>query len=273
RFLVSHSEVREEGLFDSEIMMGLQESLPHVKLGVDFISREREADELNRLIGEILRNPEPEGLILTASTLFMQRAVAAAGLPAVVLGHLHPSVKGMSFVDSNPYQIGRELTNYLLERGCGRIVCIFRQQMLPGDHIMFDTVAKTLCEQDVPGANLVMRCLPFDQAVIASEVEHFLETSGEPVGFLARVARKADLIYDTILDLHGEARAAATVVSADNRFGPNGKACSYARIKPRLSLKEQGQVLARMLVERAENGPVHIHSELLDMQLMTPEET
>ncbi|MBN2291224.1 MAG: GntR family transcriptional regulator [Pirellulales bacterium] len=271
RIFVSYSEVRDEGLFDSEIMMGLQESLPHVKLSVDFISREREAKELNHLIGEILRNPEPEGLILTASTLFIQRAVAASGLPAVVLGHLHPSVKGLSFVDSNPFQIGRELTNYLLGRECGRIVCVFRQHMLPGDHIMLDTVAKTLSEHGEPGFNLAVRCLPFDRAVIAAEVEHFLDTSEEPVGFLVRVAPKADLVYDTICERFEESRATAMVVSADDRYGSDGKERPYARIRPQISQKELGKLLGRMLVERAENGPAHIQSELLEMQLIYPE--
>ena len=271
RFLVSDSEIRGEGLFDSEIMMGLQGSLPHVKLSVNFISHENEAEELNHLIGEILRNPEPEGLILAGSTLYMQRTVAASGLPAVVFGHLYPSVKGMSFVDRDPVQIGRELTNHLLERGRRRIVCVFRQNMLPGDHIMFDTVAKTLSEKGLPGSNLVMRCLPFDQAVVASEVDHFLDSSDEPVGFLVRAATKADLIYDAIHARLGDSDSATTVVSADDRFGSTEMERPYPRMKAKLSLKEQGVVLGRMLVERAEDGPAHIRSKLLEMQLVFPE--
>ncbi len=272
RFLVSDSEIRGEGLFDSEIMMGLQGSLPHVKLGVHFIPRENEAEELNRLIGEILRNPEPEGLILTGSTLYMQRAVAASGLPAVVFGHLYPSVKGMSYVDRDPVQIGRELTNHLLERGCRRIVCVFRQNMLPGDHIMFDTVAKTLSEKGRPTSDLLMRCLPFDEEVITSEVDHFLESNDEPVGFLVRVATKADLIFDAIAARLGEDNPFATVVAADDRFASTERERHYPRISAKLSLKEQGVVLGRMLVERAEDGPAHSHSELLEVQLVSPKD-
>jgi DNA-binding LacI/PurR family transcriptional regulator len=269
RFLASDGDIRGEGLFDSEIMMGLQGSLPHVKLGVHFMSRSNETEELNRLIGEILRNPEPEGLILTGSTLYMQRAVAASGLPAVVFGHLYPSIKGMSFVDRDPIQTGRELANYLLDHGFRRIVCVFRQHMLPGDHIMFDAVAKTLSERGLPGSNLLMRCLPFDQGVVVSEVDHFLESSQEPVGFLVRAATKADLIYDTIIARLGEGNPAATVVSADDRFGSAKRERPYPRMRAKLSLREQGAVLGRMLVQRSEDGSAHGQSELLEVQLVS----
>ncbi len=272
RFLVSDGEIRGEGLFDSALMMGLQEALPHVKLGIHFVSRANEVDELNRLIGEILRNPEPEGLILTGSTLYMQRAVAASGLPAVVLGHLYPSVKGMSFVDRDPVQLGQMLTTYLLDQGHERIVFMFRQHMLPGDHLMLDAAMQVIGERGLTNSAVIMRCLPFDQEVVSGEVESVLKSSDASTGFLVRVAKKADIVYDKIIALSKGRKRNASVVAADEYFDSAIRECPYPFVRATLSLREQGMILAQMLVQRAEDGSAHCYSDLLDVEMVLPPE-
>ncbi len=269
-FLVSDSEIRNEGLFESEIMLGLQGSLPNAKIGIHLVSRDNEVKDLNHLIGDILRNPEPEGLILIGSTLYVQRTVAASGLPAVVLGHPYSSVKGILFVDRDPVQIGCELANHLLDLGCRRIVCVFRQSVRPGDHVMYDTVVKTLAARGLPGPNLAIRCLPFDREIVASEVHNFLESSEEPLGFLVQSPNKAAMICDIVAAKSNSGRPAALVASASEHRSSPEESLFYSCMRTKLSLKEQGELLGQMLVKRVEQGPSYTKSELLEMQLIPP---
>ncbi len=272
RFLIAEQEIRSEGLFDSDVMMGFQEQLPHVKLGIHSVPRTNEAEEMQRLVAEVLRNAEPEGLVLVGATLGMQRAVAASGVPAVVFGHPYPSVKGLSFVDRDQRQIGRTLAQYLLKQGCRRIVCMFRRRMLPGDHLLLDAVGATLMEAGLAGPSLTVRCLPHDAEVIRAEVNGILDASDGPIGLLARVSLMAEIVAETVAARDNRTRYQATVVSGGDYYSRESRGTSFPFIRSKTSLREEGSVLARVLLQQFEEGASDSFSELLEIQLANANE-
>ena len=272
-FLMSDREIRSEGLFDSDMVLGLQSVVPGTKLLFDAIARNDEEEAIREVIASALRLPEPEGFVLVNSTLSMQRAFAASELPCVVLGHRYPSVSGIPFVDRDQRKVGTLLAGHLVRRGHRHIIYLARQRFLPGDHVALDAVRDTLAEAGLPLSALTLRCLPHDREVVTEELAGLLSQFDTPPAILARTAVLADAAIEAVAAAGLTPHEDVTIVAADF-FRSSSESPGFPVIRPTLGLQEQGavigQLLRRQLNHTKDEGDPAPQCVLADVELIVP---
>ncbi len=274
-FLMSDRAIRSEGLFDSDMVMGLQSAVPGTKLLFDAVSRNDEEDAIQEIISAALRLPKPEGFVLVNSTLTMQRAFAASELPSVVLGHLYPSVDGIPFVDRDQRKVGALLAGHLIDRGHRNVIYLARQRFLPGDHVAFDAVCEALAEAGLPLSALTLRCLPHDREVIAEELTGVLGRFDTPPAILARTAVLAEAAIDAVASAGLTPHQDVTIVAADFFRSPK-ESPAFPVIRPTLGLQEQGAVIGQLLRRQLNHGKKEEQTAprcvLADVELVVPDQ-
>jgi DNA-binding LacI/PurR family transcriptional regulator len=184
--LVQQDYLKTEGLLADGVVLGIQAVLPSSRIQFNFWPTGNEGEFANRLIGEALRASRPEGFILVRSSVQAQRAFESSGLPAVVYGSLHASIKGLSQVERDQRQIGQLLTRYLLEKKCRRVAVLLRDRVGAGDHRLLDAIQEELGSSGLGLGDLVIRCLPADGETVRASVRELLKDSPSSLGLVCR---------------------------------------------------------------------------------------
>src|SRR5262249_21831785 len=144
RLLLHQQHLQAEGLLADGRVMGIQRELPGADIQFAFLPPGGEAAHIERLIQEALAAREPEGFVAARASLEAPRLLAASGLPVVLAGTAFPSVPGLPWMDRDHRQVGRLLAEHLLACGARWIALFMREQMLYGDHLVFDAVRDAL---------------------------------------------------------------------------------------------------------------------------------
>ncbi|HEX3871101.1 MAG TPA: GntR family transcriptional regulator [Pirellulales bacterium] len=265
--LVREDHLRTEGLWGEGVLLGLQGSLPGAELQFNLRPQSAEAEYVQQLIADLLRSRQPAGLVLVRSTITAQRIVVASGLPAVVSGTPHPSIRELPSVDRDQHRIGVLLAEHLLDQRCRRFVILMRERLAAGDHAMLDGAMQTFAAAGVGLGDVTVRCLPTDEEVIRTEATSLLSGPKAKVGFLCRsepLARGASAAVR-----RNSASRRSTIVVADVARRHPDKT-TFASIQPACAAQEWGASLGRMLAECVRGqrpDPFHL---VIPVRLCTP---
>jgi len=183
--IVDQNYLKTEGVLADGILVGIQKALPEADLRFRFMPATDDPDFVHNMIDEALQSPHREGFVLVRASLTAQRIVADSGLPAVIHGTPYPSITTIPWIDRDAHQIGQLLTEYLLERGCRHLLLLLRQQVMPGDHGLLDTVQQQL-ERAGTGRSFTLRCLPAVKGEIQQEVTSLLTRRKGKWGIICR---------------------------------------------------------------------------------------
>jgi GntR family transcriptional regulator, arabinose operon transcriptional repressor len=266
-FLVHQNYLKTEGLLGDGVLIAMQTELPGVDVRLNFLPNDNGAEDIARLIGEVIRSPEPEGFVLVRASLFVQRQVHASGLPAVIYGTPYPSVHGMAWIDSDQRQAGRLLAQYVFDRGCRRAIFLSRDRMLPGDQLFEDGLRESLSEADVPLSGLSTLYLPTDHETIRTAVGNRLKIDGAPLGIVARSEPLAEGAASAVAD-SGLALGRDVVVVLSNAYrAGNEKPVAFPYVRNAYTPQQVGSHLGRMLALQASNRSVQPNYEIIPVEL------
>jgi GntR family transcriptional regulator, arabinose operon transcriptional repressor len=266
-FLVHQNYLKTEGLLGDGVLIAMQSELPGVDVRLNFLPNDNGAEDIARLIGEVIRSPEPEGFVLVRASLYVQRQVHASGLPAVIFGTPYPSVHGMAWIDSDQHQAGQLLAQHVLDRGSRRVLYLSRDRMLPGDQLFEDGLCETLSEANVPLSGLTTLYLPTDHETIRTVVGNRLKMDGAPVGIIARSEPLAEGAAAAAADLKlAVGRDLFIVLSNAYRAG-NEKPVAFPHIRNAYSPQQVGAHLGRILALQASNRSVQPNHEIIPVEL------
>lgn len=183
--IVDQNYLKTEGLLADGVLVGIQGALPRADLRFRFMPITDDPEFIHRMIDEALQSPYREGFVLVRASLTVQRLVADSGLPAVIHGTPYPSIRTIPWIDRDTYQTGQLLTEYLLGRGCRHLLLLLRQQVMPGDHGLLDTVQHQL-EQAGTRRSFTLRCLPAVEGEVEQEVARLLARRKGKWGIICR---------------------------------------------------------------------------------------
>jgi DNA-binding Lrp family transcriptional regulator len=184
--------LRTEGLLADDVIIGIQDALPGAQLRYDFIPAANVTESVERIVAEALRQSEPEGFVMVRAPLEVQRLIQTSGLPAVVYGHLQPSVTGLPQIDWDQRQIADLAAKHLLARHCRRFLVLLRRDFGPGDGVFLDRMQANLAAAGVGLSDLIVRGLPPDVDAVAQAVKPLLTNSDDPLGIICRSRPLAD---------------------------------------------------------------------------------
>ena len=177
------------------------------------------------------------------------------GLPAVVMGHLYPSVRGLPFVDRDQARVGRLLAEHLLAQGHRRIAFLSRQRFAAGRPCGVGCGARRPWgpRRGLSAAALTFRGLPDDREVVRDEVEHLLRQSDDLPGLLTRPTMMADVASEVIESL-GLAPGRDVAVCGGRLLRALGRHASLPGNPPPAHLAAAGRT-CRSAPESAGPGP------------------
>lgn len=185
--VVARDAVEAEGLFRDGTLLGLQEAVPSAKLHFDFTPPLEDPGLAARFIDDLLKGTERDaGFVLVRSSLALQRAVEASGLPCVLSGSRFPSVTGLPYVNRDNRMIARLLAKHLLRRRRRKLLVLLRSQHSPGDDHLLDALRDQLDRAGLGAGSLVTRSLPTDAAAVRHEVRSLLSAPKPPTAILCR---------------------------------------------------------------------------------------
>lgn len=246
--VVAREAVEAEGLFRDGTLLGLQEALPSAALRFEFTPPDEDAAAADLFVRGLVGGSEKDaGFVLVRSSLALQRAVEALGLPAVLSGSRYPSVRALPYVNRDNRQIGRLLAGRMLRRRRRRFLALLRARHTPGDDLFLDAVRETLDRAGLGAGALTTRSLPVDPDVVREEVRVLLAGTKGPTAVLCRNVPMAEAAADGAR----AARAEVDLAVCDYFPHAGGPAprCAYTRCA--WSAEEIGRRLGAALLGRA----------------------
>jgi DNA-binding LacI/PurR family transcriptional regulator len=264
--LVHREYLQMEGLLADGLLIGLQGELPGAEMQFNFIPALDDAEYARQVLAEVLHSREAEGLIMIRAPMAIQRAVAASGLPAMVYGHLQPSVDGMPWIDRDHGQIARLAAEYLLGRRCRRIVVLFRAETGPGDFILLDALQRSLSAAGLGLDDLVVRTLPADLEAARHGVAAILQETRRCTGILCR----SQLLAEGVAAAAEALGRRVPVVVSDVYRKPSEPEPPYPYARSQLTSEEIGHHIGRMLAQQARGAKVDPQQEVIPVALQLP---
>jgi len=210
------------------------------------------------------------GLVPSSCSSEVYRYVLDLDLPAVVLGSDYPDTEALPSVDADFGQMGRLMTEYLLQRGHRRLALLTYRVWYPGDNMLLDAINGTLMEADVRPGTLAVRSLPGEVPLFESEVRRLLSAPDPPTGIIcrgltwaaaaARAAASCGLsVPDDVLIIHEERGIDG------NRPSP------YPSVRRGFDERETARLVTRMLNDVAEGKPLEEKHVRLPIELREPD--
>jgi hypothetical protein len=264
--LVHREYLQMEGLLADGMLIGIQGELPGAEIEFNFIPPVEGAEYGQRLVADALRSRDAEGFVLVRAPLAIQRAVRASALPAVVFGHLQPSVQGMPWIDRDQGQIGALAAKYLRSRRCRRVAALFRVEMGPGDFLLLDALQQALACAGLGIDDLVVRCLPADRDAVCHAASSLLQQSKRTTGFLCRNQLLAEAVAAAAHGLHRR----VAIVASDVYRKPSDPPPAWPYARSLLSSEEVGHHVGRMLAQQARGERVDPLQEVVPVGLEVP---
>jgi DNA-binding LacI/PurR family transcriptional regulator len=264
--LVHREYLQMEGLLADGLLIGIQGELPGAEMQFNFIPLIEGAEYGDQLVADALRSRDAEGFVLVRAPLAIQRAVHTSGLPAVVFGHLQPSVEAMPWIDRDHRQIGALAAAHLLGCRCRRVVALFRVEMGPGDFLLLDCLQQSLAAAGLGLGDFSIRCLSADREAARSCVMSILQENKRTTGFLCRSQLLAE----------GAAAAAellgrrVPIVVSDVYRKPSEPEPVHPYARSLLSSEEIGHRIGRMLAQQARGEEVCPQYEMIAVALEVP---
>jgi DNA-binding LacI/PurR family transcriptional regulator/DNA-binding transcriptional regulator YhcF (GntR family) len=257
-----------EVMLESGELIGLQRELPGVSIQLETISVDHEESQLNNIIAAALKSRNTEGFVLLGSTVTMQRALAASGLPAVVQGRLYPSVRGLPFVNSDDAQAGKLAIEHILSQGYQRVVLLIRPVWYLGAQIIVDEVLQAIDRAGLSAGILEIRFVPDDEEAIRAVVDDALRSSKVAPGFITVSKTAGDVIFDLAKSRKLKAGRHYGLVVSDVVTGASSP--PYPYLEREYSPTEYGALVAEVLKEALQSGmPSTIH-RLVPVRLKLP---
>lgn len=265
--LVHREYLQMEGLLADGLLIGIQGELPGAEMQFNFIPPVDGAEYADQLLADVLRSRDAAGLVLVRAPLAIQRAVHASGLPAVVFGHLQPSVHDMPWIDRDHRRIGTLAAGHFVSRRCRRVVALFRAEMGPGDFLLLDGLQQPLAEAGLGLGDFTVRCLPADRDAVEQAVSVLLAESKRSTGFVCRSPLLAEGVAAAAKALSRTVGRQVHLVVSDVYRKRSEPEPPYPYARSLLPSEEIGHRIGRMLAQQARGEPVLPQHEVIPVAL------
>lgn len=266
--LVHERYLKEEGVLTDGIVLGIQSTLPGATIEFNFIPPDDEAGFVRSLLKEAMNSELTHVFVLVRASLACQRAIARAGLPAVVHGTPYPSIP-ISSLDRDWEQAAALAIEYLVKAKCRRYLVLSREIGSPGLHRSIDAIRNQLESKGVTQSQCVVRSLPTDDEVVTAEIEEVLRD--HPRDKLAVIGLSEPLCEAALKHLKSPdgPRAGYEVLSLIHYKRAGRPDPGYTHLMPVGTAEQMGADIGRILLKDEPGGDEEIHMRY-PMRLVCP---
>jgi len=255
------------GLPIDQVIVELSQRIRDCQVRVAVLPTADERDFVKRLLAAGADGEPIVGLVLIGCPSVVHEAVSASGVAAVVFGSSHANGRRLPSADADHRTLGELATQYLIERGCGRVAVILRDRWLPGDNLFLDGVNAALAEASAKHGSPIVRSLPAEADAIAAEVARLLDDDDHPNGLICRGRLFAESALRSIADSGLEVGADIEVIANLDAADQIGS-LPIAVVTAEADYREQIRIIAMLLRDQMEGVNHDNEHQVLPVRLV-----
>jgi DNA-binding LacI/PurR family transcriptional regulator len=169
------------------MMTAVRQAMNVANVQFTFLPDRGTIEYLKELLKPSLQSGQLAGVIPISCSREAYRFLEQLGHPMVVLGSLYPDQHHLPSVDSDYYQAGYLLADYMVRAGHRQMALFAAAEGRPGDHAFYDGVSEALTRAQLPHNSLSMRIYPRDFDAFRAQVGHILQSADRPTGIICSV--------------------------------------------------------------------------------------
>ena len=253
-FVVYEHYFRKEGAGSGEILAGLQSELPGTIVEVSLISRDREIEQMSRIIDNTLKNNETDAFILLSTSFDVQQMIARTSLPAVIFGTPYPSIKELPYMDQDREDTHHQIIRHLRSRHRHNLVYLFRDMIHPGEKLSLKTIRRyPEFTHETP-----VLFTTSNEDEIAAEIADVFESGYMPDAFICNSIIQAEVVEEVLLQRGLEPYRDVDIV-VTSYFLQRGSYAKYTHIEKGITTDVIGKMLGKLLKDKLHNESVNVH--------------
>jgi DNA-binding LacI/PurR family transcriptional regulator len=261
-FDVVHLLVRQNYFFANRkrlesVVTGLARELPGTAMQFSFVPSFSELVYVQRLIRLNTAGGMKTAYLIAVKSPELQDFFRAAKVPAVLLGTPFPGVVGLPYLDKDQREIGRLLTQRLIELGHRRFGVILRERRGYGDDLLVDGITHEVLGGHLGKDALVIRSAPLDEELACQTALTLLNRVPRPTAIICRtqlIHDAATKVCETIgLRVDKDVCLALCDPAAETEGDNLPPTC--LRLKAQNSTEAEGRIIGKMLSAMAHGEP------------------
>ncbi len=253
-----------------QLQAGVEDELRSASVHFNILPENHVIGYVQRLAEHRKRGDGLTGLVPSSCPREVYRYVQELDLPAVVLGSDYPDTDSLPSVDADFEQMGRLMTEYLLERGHRRLALLTYRVWYPGENILLDAINATLMEAGAGPGALTVRSLPGETPLFESEVCRLLSADDPPTGIICRGLTWADAAARAAASCGMSVPDDVLIIHEERGIGGN-RPSPYPCVRRGSNERETAQLVTRMLNNVAEGKPLEEKHVRLPIELREPD--
>ena len=180
---------------------------------------------------------------------------------------LYSSELPINSVDSDNFQAGQLLTQYLVNAGHRRIAALMTGAGRPGNNIFLDGVNDVLAAAGLLPTVLITRFIQNDMEALRAITKELLESPNRPTALITRGSVQVEAVAAVAADVGLAVPNAVDIVFDYNYSTPLPNTPPYPCVQSKLSFAEIVATIGRMLKEMSEGSPSRPQHVVIPMEL------
>lgn len=253
-----------------QLQAGVEDVLRHASVHFNILPEHHVIDYVRELTEHRRQGDGVMGLVPSSCPREVYRFVQGIDLPAVVLGSDYPDTESLPSVDADFQQMGRLMTEYLLQRGHRRLALLTYRIWYPGENTLLDAINDALMEVDAAHSKLKVRSLPGEVPLFESEVCRLLSAPDRPTGLICRGLTWAEAADRAARSLGLSVPDDVTIIHEERGIGGH-RPSPYPSVARSRDEFQTARLVTRMLKDIAEKSPLNQKHVRLPVELRQPE--
>ncbi len=179
-----------------QLMDGIRAAIPGVGVNFNFMPVGEEIRYVRELLDTSEANRKAMGVVVCRATRDVYRTLAEIGVPTVVFGMLWPGEPSLPSISYDEHEMGRLLTQYLIDRKHRRMALLSHQGW-PGDNDFFDGVSEAFTKAELPHNAMILRAVPHETSIFSAAARDLLEMPDRPTAIIVRGSQFAKIVSQT----------------------------------------------------------------------------
>lgn len=231
---------------------GIRSAMPHIMVQFAFVPDNDPLPYVQELIDTSRASGQFAGVVSVSCPAEVYRYLAKLNVPAVVYGSLYSANLPLASIDSDNFECGRLLTQYLIDRG-HRHMALLMTGGYAGDNLFYDGISAALSAAGLPHSALVLRLIHNDIEGLRTITGELLQEPNRPTAIITRGTYPADAIASVATSLGLSVPDDLEIVfDHSHETTPSIDTALYPRVEPTLSFVEIAETIGKTLKEMSE---------------------
>lgn len=250
---------------------GIHTEIPDVNVQFTFVP---EKDPVT-YVGELIEGPRASGqlagIVAVSCPSVVYRYLIELHVPAVVYGSVYSTQLPITSIDSDNFQGGQLLTQYLVDRGHRRIAFLMTGAGRPGNNLFLDGINNALASTGLLPTVLIPRLIQNDLEALRAIARELFEGPDRPTAVITRGIAQLDVVTSVAADVGLAVPKDLEIVFDHDQTTPRLDTPPYPWVQPTLSFTEITAMIGKILKELASGIPSTAKRVVIPMELHQPE--